>query len=968
MQLRLLHAFEISRNYSQRLLVKTDKDKSTEEQVKHEFSLDPHDSEIVSMECLQKSSCVPEADSNTVVQIFGHLSADGQTVSGLSGSSLAEKMLDLSRKDVSVFSVDGTTSTEFQHHFLQTLLIHGIRAVLEIKQENRQIYKTMNEPDPVSRYEIPQDVDHTTQYDHQHILLMEHDQVVERAAEYLWQKHSAISSVYVLDENQQPKLLYGDPVPLTERSRLVLVGHGARENSGQMTLSGYKAKDVANIIKRTNRVGDKIRTVSFVACELGSEPAFAQTVLTELDASNIKTKLHLRQAKVQVTLDGMKITQATNEAEWRHKDDTQKVVAVLDNNGKVVITKKSKSKGAVVSISRTDELINSNIRKRFTGFKKNLPEQPEIFLDQNVMENPAASIDLMALSWAIFNEDLPGLRKVNINNVRDLQIKYRIRKLTEGDQSVDWLETEQEIREVLSNCYEIKSGEDVRTIIKHYAETGEEKITYLMVNGWIYAVDPQNLYVYLFGKKLDNNEINNTEKIKVIEGCIEEQNGNEKYPDMKKHIVDEGSYVRFVRDIFRGERTTHLPLSTEAWCTTFFTASIISESARNYRTFPLILMALKMTDSPDNNDREIGVEFFFENHPMARGESWVDPSKRGHRGTARAEGSSKLKNKINRRTKEQLMKILKKVVELEVKEYKSWNKNQDPQEVLDKILRILVEYNVIQESEREIIARRYNSYYEHINSTQASGPLGRYDDSFRTTQDLMSASKLDNYLLLESHFSRIKASFVDQVHSQLKNQYRDQLVQMHLQEGSARIEDGEFICKLVSKGFGPVEFRVPLSPESKFYNEEMSAVHDRDTHSYIGNILWSLVKSSAFVLLVIVTIRTTERDSELRNRRVTERAANPTAVIRPRKKPGVQKMTKIISIVVDTQEGPVWFQIELFTPLSHFMKTYCEERNLTINTIQLRYQERSIKGTDTPSQLGMEDEDTIEVLYISIGG
>lgn len=974
MQQQLLHASEISLNYNQKLLVMTDNDESTEEQVNSEYSLDPHNSEIVSVECLQKSSCVPEADGNTVVKIFGRLSADGQTVSGLSGSSLAEKMLDLVRNGVPLISLVGSTSTEFQHSFLQTLLSHDIRAVLEMNQ----IYKAISEPDPVSRYEIPQEeVDHTTQYDHQHILMMENDPVVVKAAEYLWQKHSAISSVYVLDENQQPKLLYGDPVPLTENSRLVVVGHGSRENSGEMTLSGYEAKDVADIIKRTNRVGDKIKTVSFVACELGSEPAFAETVLTELDAANIKTELHLRQGKVQVTDDGKKITQATNEAEWRHKDGTQKVVAVLDNNRKAVITKKSKSKGEVVSISQSYELIDQ--KPTSESSKENSPEQPQIFLDQNVMMDVGWEIcmDLMAWSSAFFDQDLPPPRKVDISNVRTLKNKYRIMKFTKNNQNVEWLETEPEVRDVLSNCYEIKSGADVRNIIHHYAQTREKKITYLMVNDLIYAVDKQSLYVYLIGKKLDNNEIDNTEKIKEIEESIKEQIGNEKYPNMRQHIVNKStkyseelsmeSYVKLVKDIFRGERTTHLPFSTEAWCTTYFTASIISESARNYRTFLLIVTALAMTDSTDNNYREIGLKLFFENHPMARGESWVDPSKRGHRGTARAEGSSKLENKRNkaRRTIAQLIKALKRVVELEVKQYKSWKKNRDPQEVRDQMLRILVEYNVIQQSEREMIVKRYNFYHEHINSTPASGPLGRYDDSLTTTQDLMSASELDkleNDLLLESHSSRLKASVVDQVHSQLKIQYRDNLVQMHLQEGSARIEDGEFICQLVSKGVGPVEFRVKLSPQSMFYNEEMSTVHELETDSYIGNILWSVVKSSAFVLLVIVTIRTTERDSDLRNRRRSrDGSANRTAGVHPKKKSKAQKITKLISIVVDTQEGPVWIQIELFTPLSHYMNTYCEEQNGTIGSFRFYYKNCSINVTDTPSQLGMEDGDIIEM-------
>lgn len=996
MQLRLLHASEISHNYSQKLLVMTDKDKSTEDQVKDEYSLDPDYSEIVSVECLQNSDCMPDADSNTVLKIFGRLSEDGQTVSGLSGSSLAENLLNLSRKAVPLFSLDDKTTTEFQHSFLQTLMIHGIRAVIEMNQRNGQIHKVINEPDSVSRYEIPQEkVEHTTQYDHQHILVMENDEVVKRATQYLYQKYSTISSVYGLDENQRPKLLHGDSVPLTEKSRLVLVGHGLTENCGEMTLSGYKAKEVANIIKQTNRVGNKIKTISFVACELGSEPAFAQTVLTELHAANIETELHLHQGKVQVTSDGKIITQATDGAQWRHKDDTQKVVAVFDENRKVVITKNSNSKGEVVSVdqsvSGSDELIINNgkeervslsgshkliihkeIAERFKAFQKNWPEKPENFLDQNVMEkfNPTASHELMALAWGLFHKDRLLPRKVNINHVEDIKNKYRIRNLTN---EVVWIESEQEIKDILSNCYEIKSGEDVRNIIQRYAKNGENNITYLMVKDWIYAVDPQTLYVYLVGKKLDNNQIKNTERINAIEDCIKEQIGKEKYPDMSEHILDKNiknpkkDYIQYIKEIFLGEPTTSPSLSIEAWRTTYFTASIISESARNFRTFPLILMALDMTNSNDNNIREKGEEFFFKEHPMARGWSWVDPSQRGHKGSARAEGSSKLKNK-RPRSIEELKKDLAMVVGKEVNHYQSWNQGRE--EVLQEMLRISVKYTVVQVSERKSIKKDYIDFKDQVKPAPASGPLGRYNDDHTTTQDLMSASKLENSLMLESHFSRLKASVADQVHAQLKSQYRENLAQMHFQEGSARIEDGEFIVHLVSEGVEPPEFRVKLSPESKFYNEKMSkgldsAVHDLENHSYIGNILWSVAKTSTFALLVILTIRKTDRDSKLRNKaKRTEDATSPT-----KKKPKEQKRIELINLAVEDQEGSVvWVQIELFTPLSHLMITYYEQHGIPRDSVRFCYQNRFIKVTDTPWHLGMTDEATIEVFKWAIPG
>ncbi|XP_028270344.1 uncharacterized protein LOC114441560 [Parambassis ranga] len=86
----LLTTSEISHSYSQKILVKTDGERSTNDRVQQEYSTDPYYSVIVSKECLLNDSCLPEADSYTVVKIFGSVSEGGQTVSGLSGSSLAQ--------------------------------------------------------------------------------------------------------------------------------------------------------------------------------------------------------------------------------------------------------------------------------------------------------------------------------------------------------------------------------------------------------------------------------------------------------------------------------------------------------------------------------------------------------------------------------------------------------------------------------------------------------------------------------------------------------------------------------------------------------------------------------------------------------------------------------------------------------------------------------------------------------------
>ncbi|KAK2838176.1 hypothetical protein Q5P01_015388 [Channa striata] len=840
----LLSASEVSHSYSQKLLIMTDSERSTNDRVQHEYSLDPHYSVIISNECLYNESCLPEADSYTVVKIFGGVSADGQTVSGLSGSSAAP-----------VFSFDGNTTTDFQRNFMRVFVVRGVKAVLETKQEDHQIYQVMDLPESVFSYRIPQrSVDHSTQYDHQQILIMEDDPVVRKAATYLYEKHPSVSSIYVLDENQNPKLIHGDPVPLSEDSRLVLVGHGVKANSGEMRLGGHKAQDVAEIVQRTYRISNKIKTTSVVACNVGSDKVFVETLLKQLrDTAHIETELHLRNSVLQVRHTGEKITQEISPEglTWRHKDDSKKVVAMFGRNGAVISREEPGSKGEAVFTNERNFLMDNLPRKplrgikpitnkinktpnnRFLTYRHSWPDEPRSFIDSNVFENrrkdqSAKLKELEALTWAFFHQELDPPTGMKVQNVKDLEEQYLIIKETEKAS----LQDGQGIKKILENCYEIKSGEDVRSIIRHYAKTGEDEATYLMVNDWIYEVDPQNLYVYLVGKKLDNNQRRNK-----VKECITEQIDKEKYPDMKEHILNKN-----IKNPKENMLNLSPSLSVEAWSTTYFTASVISESARNFRTFPLTLMALDMVGSSDNNVREQGLRFFFEGHPMARGNSWIDPSRRAFGGSATPKDSSKLQKFLEG----QLMEHLNKVIENEFKLFDSWLKIKKG-DVLPRLLESAEKYKITKRDsiERETISNKYKTFKETLkqhssntfgdnNKHPASGTLGGYGDGHITPQDVKSALKWENSFKLESYFSRVKALSGEQIHNELKSKYGENL---QLRRDSARIENGQFICQLVSEGADskPVEFRVDLSPESQHFNEKMlknieTAVVDMESH------------------------------------------------------------------------------------------------------------------------------------------
>uniref|UniRef100_A0A3Q3W8E9 Small ubiquitin-related modifier n=1 Tax=Mola mola TaxID=94237 RepID=A0A3Q3W8E9_MOLML len=62
------------------------------------------------------------------------------------------------------------------------------------------------------------------------------------------------------------------------------------------------------------------------------------------------------------------------------------------------------------------------------------------------------------------------------------------------------------------------------------------------------------------------------------------------------------------------------------------------------------------------------------------------------------------------------------------------------------------------------------------------------------------------------------------------------------------------------------------------------------------------------------------------------------------------------------------YKIKRHTPLSKLMKAYCERQGLSIRQIRFRFDGQPINETDTPAQLEMEDEDTIDVFQQQTGG
>ncbi|NXO71989.1 SUMO3 protein, partial [Phainopepla nitens] len=84
---------------------------------------------------------------------------------------------------------------------------------------------------------------------------------------------------------------------------------------------------------------------------------------------------------------------------------------------------------------------------------------------------------------------------------------------------------------------------------------------------------------------------------------------------------------------------------------------------------------------------------------------------------------------------------------------------------------------------------------------------------------------------------------------------------------------------------------------------------------------------------------------------------------------GVKTENDHIDLKVAGQDGSVvQFRIKRHTPLSKLMKAYCCRQGLSMRHIMFLFDGQPIKEADTPAQLEMEHEDTIEVYQQQTGG
>lgn len=383
----------------------------------------------------------------------------------------------------------------------------------------------------------------------------------------------------------------------------------------KMELAGYNAEKVADIIGHMNIEENEIKTTSVVACEVGSDEAFRNTLLKELHARSIETELHLRSSLLQVSHSGQKYTAeiTPNGMVWKHFDDSKKIVVKVDRNGEVVTQVKPGNHAEATYLNERN-ILGDN-------FIDSWPEEPNKFVSEGSRQ--VYTDELEGLAWAFFhhrknfvkesvlkmhpvmkNNDKYTINHLKVELVESPPHQSQVRQnrqihITEGP----WHTSEDSVfvNDILNKCYEITSGVDILNLITYYAAFGEKQPTYLMLNDWIYKILEKTMYIFPVGKRLKGKE-----RIEDIQNIIKEQFNKHKYDDIRKGIKNclgaEHEYAKYAKASLQGVDTRSnfnppLSLNQEAWYSTMFLALVIPESSRNFRSFPITLMAIDIAQT-----------------------------------------------------------------------------------------------------------------------------------------------------------------------------------------------------------------------------------------------------------------------------------------------------------------------------------------------------------------------------------
>ncbi|XP_064636816.1 small ubiquitin-related modifier 2-A-like [Lineus longissimus] len=82
-----------------------------------------------------------------------------------------------------------------------------------------------------------------------------------------------------------------------------------------------------------------------------------------------------------------------------------------------------------------------------------------------------------------------------------------------------------------------------------------------------------------------------------------------------------------------------------------------------------------------------------------------------------------------------------------------------------------------------------------------------------------------------------------------------------------------------------------------------------------------------------------------------------------------EKSATHVNVKVTAQDGAtVHFKIKKQTPLRKLMHAYCDRQSIKVSSVRFMFDGNHIQEMDTPEDIGLEDDETIEVFLQQTGG
>ncbi|XP_046906612.1 uncharacterized protein LOC124488130 isoform X2 [Hypomesus transpacificus] len=438
-------------------------------------------------------------------------------------------------------------------------------------------------------------------YDHQHIVIMENKPEVIESALFLFERCPTRSTLLSYDKGAL-HVLKGSETDITRYSIVTLVGHGTMGNERRAQLGGYEPEELAQVVAAMAIGNTHLGTLSLVGCELGKDLSFAKLLLQTLRSLHVETTLHLSSSKISVNPYGEIVTE--HEGVWRTKDTRKKVIAQLDQRGGLLTKVETGQEGQAISNYQGHALYIETLE---------WPTHPQMFVPKDLRKKYTSIDCLEGLTWSLFFEQHDKRRAhdyIPNDNRPNFTAVWLLDK--EPDQKIP-------IKHIATIL-------DLAVEIRYNAREDAELDLYYVLNDCIYQVQRKTFRVFLVGKYMNPNNLEEILKFTVAYRI------QKKYYSLQELTqgLNPSEFNHFCRQTFQLLHCVH---NCENWGR-YFMAAVFSASVHNFRTFSLFLMSVIACEvgRSKGSDDTLCTAFVGKEHPMASEDPSHENQRRGFYG------------------------------------------------------------------------------------------------------------------------------------------------------------------------------------------------------------------------------------------------------------------------------------------------------------------------------------------------